>query len=187
MVYAASFSAPEVFFLQNNQWAISVPVATQSRSPLFRRSAGYGIPSVQVDGNDVLASYAVTRLALDEARAGGGPRAIEAMTYRMGAHTTSDDPTKYRTTGEEQAWGRRDPIERMRAYLEGRGASAQFFEEADAEAHAVAEDTRTRTTVLGGLDPDRMFTNVYSEPHPLVEEERRWFHAYEASFQGDAS
>src|SRR3546814_9428899 len=94
MVDSASFQAPEVFFLQNNQWAISVPVATQSRSPLYQRSAGYGIPSVQIDGNDVLASYAVTKVALDEARGGDGPRAIEAMTYRMGAHTTSDDPTK---------------------------------------------------------------------------------------------
>jgi pyruvate dehydrogenase E1 component alpha subunit len=187
MVYAASFTAPEVFFLQNNQWAISVPVATQSRSPLFRRSAGYGIPSVQVDGNDVLASYAVTRVALDEARSGEGPRAIEAMTYRMGAHTTSDDPTKYRTSDEEQSWGRRDPIERMRTYLEGRGASAQFLADADAEAQAVAEDTRARTTALGTLDPDAMFTNVYSEPHPLVEAERRWFHDYEASFEGGAS
>ena len=112
MVFAASYRTPEVFFLQNNQWAISVPVATQSRSPLHLRGAGYGIPSIPIDGNDVLASYAVTRVALDEARSGAGPRAIEAMTYRMGAHTTSDDPTKYRTSDEEQSWARRDPIAR---------------------------------------------------------------------------
>ena len=93
MVFAASYQAPTVFFLQNNHWAISVPVSTQSRVPLVERSAGYGIPSVRVDGNDVLASYAVSRVALDEARSGGGPRAIEAVTYRLGAHTTSDDPT----------------------------------------------------------------------------------------------
>ena len=115
MVFAASYRTPEVFFLQNNQWAISVPVATQSRSPLHRRGAGYGIPSIPIDGNDVLASYAVTRVALDEARSGAGPRAIEAMTYRMGAHTTSDDPTKYRTSDEEESWARRDPIARMHA------------------------------------------------------------------------
>ncbi|MFG6402610.1 thiamine pyrophosphate-dependent dehydrogenase E1 component subunit alpha [Microbacterium sp. P04] len=187
MVYAASFAAPEVFFLQNNQWAISVPVATQSRTPLVRRGEGYGMPSVQVDGNDVLASYAVTRVALDEARGGAGPRAIEAMTYRMGAHTTSDDPTKYRTSEEEQSWGRRDPIARMRAYLEGRGASQSFFDDAEAEAQAVADDARTRTNELGSLDPDQIFTNVYSAPHPLVEEERRWFHDYEASLDGGAS
>ncbi|MGO3321179.1 MAG: thiamine pyrophosphate-dependent enzyme, partial [Microbacterium gubbeenense] len=92
MVFAASYSTPELFFLQNNQWAISVPVATQAAGPLANRSAGYGIPTLRIDGNDVLASYAASRMYLDEARAGGGPRAIEAVTYRMGAHTTSDDP-----------------------------------------------------------------------------------------------
>lgn len=187
MVFASSFDAPEVFFLQNNQWAISVPVATQSRSPLYRRGEGYGMPSVQVDGNDVLASYAVTRVALDDARAGGGPSAIEAMTYRMGAHTTSDDPTKYRTSEEEQAWALRDPIARMRAYLEARGAGRELFDDAEAEGQALADDARTRTMALGPIDPDRIFTNVYSAPHPLVEEQRRWFAEYEASFQEDAS
>ena len=187
LVFAASYNTPQVFLLQNNHWAISVPVTTQSRVPLYRRAHGFGIPSVQVDGNDVLASYAVTRAALDEARAGGGPQAVEAMTYRMGAHTTSDDPTKYRTTAEEQAWGRRDPIERMRAYLEGRGAGESFFADTEAEAQALADDTRVRTNALGGLEADQIFTNVYSEQHPLVEEERRWFHAYEASFEGGAS
>lgn len=187
MVFASSFDAPEVFFLQNNQWAISVPVATQSRSPLYRRGEGYGMPSVQVDGNDVLASYAVTRVALDDARAGGGPSAIEAMTYRMGAHTTSDDPTKYRTSEEEQAWALRDPIARMRAYLEARGAGRELFDDAEAEGQALADDARARTMALGPIDPDRIFTNVYSAPHPLVEEQRRWFAEYEASFQEDAS
>ena len=103
------------------------------------------MPSIPVDGNDVLASYAVTRVALDEARAGDGPRAIEAMTYRMGAHTTSDDPTKYRTSDEEESWARRDPIARMRAYLRGRGASDAFFADVEAEAAAVADDARVRT------------------------------------------
>ncbi|MBU4466250.1 MAG: thiamine pyrophosphate-dependent dehydrogenase E1 component subunit alpha [Actinobacteria bacterium] len=186
MVFAASFRTPEVFFLQNNQWAISVPVATQSRTPLVRRGEGYGIPSVQVDGNDVLASYAVSRVALDEARAGGGPRAIEALTYRMGAHTTSDDPTKYRTSSEEESWARRDPIARMRTYLEGRGAAASFFADVEAEAHAVAEDTRERTMALGGIDTSVMFDHVYSEQHPLIDEERRWLADYETSFEGDA-
>lgn len=186
MVFAASFQTPEVFFLQNNQWAISVPVATQSRSPLYKRGEGYGIPSLQVDGNDVLASYAVSKLALDEARAGGGPRAIEAMTYRMGAHTTSDDPTKYRTSDEEQSWGRRDPIARMRAFLEGRGASQQFFDDADAEGRALADDVRTRTNELGGLPRVHMFESVYSEAHALIESEQRWLDDYETSMDGGA-
>ena len=187
MVFAASYRAPEVFFLQNNQWAISVPVATQSPAPLHKRGEGYGMPSIPVDGNDVLASWAVTRVALDEARSGLGPRAIEAMTYRMGAHTTSDDPTKYRTSDEEESWRRRDPIARMKAYLLGRGASEEFFADVDAECAAVAEDIRVRTGELGGLEPDAMFQNVYSEPHPLVDEQRRWFADYEASFEGEAS
>jgi pyruvate dehydrogenase E1 component alpha subunit len=182
MVFAASYRTPEVFFLQNNQWAISVPVSTQSPAPLYKRGEGYGMPSVSVDGNDVLASYAVTRTALDEARSGQGPRAIEALTYRMGAHTTSDDPSKYRTSDEEESWRRRDPIDRMRAFLLSRGASAAFFADVDAECAAVAEDIRVRTTALGGLEPRAMFDHVYSEPHPLVEAERAWFTDYEAAF-----
>ncbi|MEX8033760.1 thiamine pyrophosphate-dependent dehydrogenase E1 component subunit alpha [Microbacterium sp. 20-116] len=186
MVFAASFQTPEVFFLQNNQWAISVPVATQSRSPLYKRGEGYGIPSLQVDGNDVLASYAVSKVALDEARAGGGPRAIEAMTYRMGAHTTSDDPTKYRTSDEEKAWAGRDPIARMRAFLEARGASQQFFDDADAEGAALADDVRVRTNELGSIPRAHMFDSVYSEAHALISEEQRWLDDYEASMEGGA-
>nr|WP_154923762.1 thiamine pyrophosphate-dependent dehydrogenase E1 component subunit alpha [Microbacterium testaceum] len=186
MVFAASFQTPQVFFLQNNQWAISVPVATQSRSPLYKRGEGYGIPSLQVDGNDVLASYAVSKVALDEARAGGGPRAIEAMTYRMGAHTTSDDPTKYRTSDEEKAWAQRDPIARMRTYLEGRGASQQFFDDADAEGAALAHDVRVRTNELGAIPRSHMFDSVYSEAHALIQEEQRWLDDYEASMEGGA-
>lgn len=187
MVFAASYRTPQVFFLQNNQWAISVPVATQSRSPLHKRGEGYGMPSIPVDGNDVIASFAVTRVALDEARAGAGPRAIEALTYRMGAHTTSDDPTKYRTSDEEQSWARRDPIVRMRRFLEGRGASAAFFDEVDAEAAAVADDARVRTTQLGDIPTGLMFDHVYSDPHPLIDEQRAWFAEYEASYEEGAS
>jgi 2-oxoisovalerate dehydrogenase E1 component alpha subunit len=187
MVFAASYRTPEVFFLQNNQWAISVPVATQSRSPLYKRGEGYGMPSTRIDGNDVLASWAVTRAALDEARAGEGPRAIEAMTYRLGAHTTSDDPTKYRTSGEEESWLRRDPIARMKAFLLARGASDGFFADVDAESRALAEDIRTRTNALGGLERDHIFAHVYSEQHPLIDEQRQWLADYEASLEGGAS
>lgn len=186
MVFAASYQAPTVFFLQNNHWAISVPVSTQSRVPLVQRSAGYGIPSVRVDGNDVLASYAVSRVALDEARSGNGPQAIEAVTYRLGAHTTSDDPTKYRGSDEEQYWADRDPIARMRAFLEGRGASAELFADVEAEAADAAEDLRARTVELGPPSPDKMFDHVYSEPHPLIDQQKAWRAQYEASFEGGA-
>ncbi|MGM7670364.1 thiamine pyrophosphate-dependent dehydrogenase E1 component subunit alpha [Microbacterium sp. A93] len=183
MVFAASYQAPTVFFLQNNQWAISVPVATQTRVPFVKRSAGYGIESIHVDGNDVLASYAVSRVALDEARSGKGPRAIEAETYRLGAHTTSDDPTKYRTSEEEQSWEKRDPITRMRAFLAGKGASASFFEDVDAEASDAAEDLRVRTLALESPTANLIFDHVYSEPHPLMDEQRAWREQYEASFE----
>jgi pyruvate dehydrogenase E1 component alpha subunit len=186
MVFAASYRTPEVFFLQNNQWAISVPVSTQSPAPLYRRGEGYGMPSIQIDGNDVLASYAVTKRALDEARGGEGPRAIEAVTYRMGAHTTSDDPTKYRTSDEERSWAKRDPIARMRTFLESRGSTAEFFADADAQGAAAATDIRERTTALGGIPVDSMFSNVYSDPHPLMVQQRAWLAEYEASFEGDA-
>lgn len=189
MVFAASYQSPTVFFLQNNHWAISVPVSTQSRVPLVHRSAGYGIPSVRVDGNDVLASYAVSRVALDEARGGAGPRAIEAVTYRLGAHTTSDDPTKYRGSDEEESWAQRDPIARMRAFLEGKGAASSFFADVDAEGAEAAEDLRARTVALGPPPVSRMFDHVYSERHPLIDEQKAWQARYEASFDatGDAS
>ncbi|WOF22954.1 thiamine pyrophosphate-dependent enzyme [Microbacterium betulae] len=183
MVFAASYKSPTVFFLQNNQWAISVPVATQASAPFAARAAGYGIDSVRIDGNDVLASYAVARTALDEARDGRGPRAIEAVTYRRGAHTTSDDPTKYRTKDEEALWAERDPIARMRAYLLARGASEQFFADVDAEGEAVSADLRERIVTLDAPVPQSMFAHVYSEPHPLVDEQRRWLADYEASFE----
>ena len=184
MVFANTYRTPQVFFLQNNQWAISVPVATQTRGPLHARAAGYGMPSTLVDGNDVLASYAVSKLAFDEARSGSGPQAIEATTYRLGAHTTSDDPTKYRTSDEEQSWVARDPIARMRAFLEGRGASASFFSEVDAVAQATADDVRVRTNELGGLDAASMFAHVYSADHRLLQEQERWLADYEATLEG---
>jgi 2-oxoisovalerate dehydrogenase E1 component alpha subunit len=175
-------NAPVVFFCQNNQWAISEPTIRQSRVPLADRGKGFGIPSVRVDGNDVLACYAVTAEALERARSGGGPTIIEAVTYRMGAHTTSDDPTKYRTSAEEESWALRDPILRMRAFLEGKGASAAFFDDVDAEARAVADDIRERTVALGSIPVGTMFDHVYSEPHPLIAEQKAWLAEYEASF-----
>ncbi|NHI16049.1 thiamine pyrophosphate-dependent enzyme [Microbacterium excoecariae] len=184
MVFAASYQAPQLFFLQNNQWAISVPVSTQARAPLSDRAAGYGIPSARVDGNDVLASYAVSRMFLDEARAGGGPRAIEAVTYRMGAHTTSDDPTKYRTREEEESWARRDPIARMRAFLTARGAGSDFFADVDAEGEALAADARTRVAQMDAPRRGSMFAHVYTDPHPLMEQQAAWLADYEAAFEG---
>ncbi|AAT90115.1 pyruvate dehydrogenase (acetyl-transferring) E1 component subunit alpha [Leifsonia xyli subsp. xyli] len=185
LVFAASYQTPQVFFLQNNQWAISVPVKTQSRTPLYLRSSGFGIPGVQIDGNDVLAAYAVTAKHLDDARGGEGPSMIEALTYRMGAHTSSDDPTKYRTDDEVRHWAERDPILRFRAFLEQQGLGQTFFDSADEEAADLAADVRRRTLELTPPPADSMFEHVYSEPHPVMEEQRRWLAEYEASFGGD--
>jgi 2-oxoisovalerate dehydrogenase E1 component alpha subunit len=182
LVFAASYQTPELFFLQNNQWAISVPVSRQSRSPLYLRAAGFGIPSVQIDGNDVLISYAASRKYLEETRAGDGPRFIEALTYRMGAHTSSDDPTKYRTDAETAHWAALDPIARFEIYLRGRGEGDQFFADLAVEAADFADDIRRRTVALGVPSVDLMFDHVYSEPHPLIDEQKTWLANYEAAF-----
>jgi len=181
-VFAASYQAPILFFLQNNHWAISVPVQRQSRTPLYLRPQGFGIPSVQIDGNDVLASYAVSATLLDEARAGGGPRFVEALTYRMGAHTTSDDPTKYRENDDLRFWAERDPIARFETFLRAKGEGDDFFAEVATEAEDLAADVRTRTLALGLPTADKMF-NVYTDPHPLMDEQRAWLAAYEASLE----
>ena len=183
-VFAASYQTPQVFFLQNNHWAISVPVTRQSRTPLYLRSTGFGIPSVQIDGNDVLASYAVTRENLEAARSGAGPRFIEALTYRMGAHTTSDDPTKYRDSDDVEFWGERDPIVRFEAYLRAKGEGDEFFREVATEAEDLAADVRRRTHELELPPNDKVFAHVYSDPHPLVDAQRAWHADYEASFEG---
>ncbi|MGH3503084.1 MAG: thiamine pyrophosphate-dependent dehydrogenase E1 component subunit alpha, partial [Nocardioidaceae bacterium] len=114
-VFSSVYNAPVVFFCQNNQWAISEPIERQSRIPLYQRALGFGFPGVRVDGNDVLATYAVTQAALQRAREGQGPTLVEAFTYRMGAHTTTDDPTRYRLATELEAWKLKDPIERVKA------------------------------------------------------------------------
>jgi len=187
-VFAASYQTPELFFLQNNQWAISVPVSRQSRSPLYLRAGGFGIPGIQIDGNDVLISYAASRKYLEETRAGGGPRFIEALTYRMGAHTSSDDPTKYRTDEETAHWAALDPIARFETYLRGRGESDAFFRVVVEEAADFASDIRKRTLALPTPPVDLIFDHVYSEPHPLVDEQKAWLADYEAALvDGEAS
>jgi pyruvate dehydrogenase E1 component alpha subunit len=172
-----------VFFCQNNQWAISEPLERQTRIPLYKRAAGYGFPGVRVDGNDVLAVQAVVTAALDRARSGGGPTLVEAFTYRMGAHTTSDDPTRYRTTAEGEAWKLKDPIERVRAHLVRSGlADAGFLAEVDARADALGEHMRSACRALPDPEPTSMFDDVYATEHPVVERERAWLATYLAGF-----
>jgi 2-oxoisovalerate dehydrogenase E1 component alpha subunit len=185
MVFAASFDAPVVFFCQNNQYAISVPLERQSKVPLYRRAAGFGFPGVRVDGNDVLAVLAVTRAALRAAREGQGPTFIEAFTYRMGAHTTSDDPTRYRLAGEVEEWKLRDPIARLKAYLSRGGlADAAFFDGVDAEADQLAARIRSGTLGMPDPRPSAMFDAVFAEQTPHLAAQQAEFEAYQAGFEG---
>lgn len=186
MVFAASYNAPVVFFCQNNNWAISVPFEVQSKIPLVNRAGGYGIPGIRVDGNDVLAVYAATQWALDHARNGHGPVLVEASTYRVGAHTTADDPTKYRMLAEEELWKAKDPLARLETYLRAEGlADDGFFEGLKNDGDELAAHVRKATLALGGADIRQKFATVYAQAHPLVAEELAWFENYEASF-GDA-
>jgi pyruvate dehydrogenase E1 component alpha subunit len=182
--FAASFEVPVVFFCQNNQWAISEPVHLQSHTSITQRGEGFGVPSIQVDGNDVLAVLAVTRHALQRAHAGQGPMLIEAVTYRMGPHTTSDDPTRYRSAEEEAEWRIKDPLARVRALLEREGLADESYL---AELDAAADETAAvlRRGCLGTVEPAplSLFDEVYAEPHPLIDEERAQFAAYLATLE----
>lgn len=183
LVFASVNQAPVVLFCQNNQFAISEPTTRQARVPIAHRAPGFGIPSVRVDGNDVLATYAVTREALERARTGGGPTFVEAFTYRMGAHTTSDDPTRYRTAEQEEYWRQRDPIERLRLHLEATGELPEVFQaQLAAEADALGEHVRTTVRAMAAPAPRTMFDHVYATPNAVVDAEREWFTRYETSF-----
>jgi 2-oxoisovalerate dehydrogenase E1 component alpha subunit len=182
-VFAAVQNAPVVFFCQNNQWAISEPSERQTRIPLYRRAAGFGFPGVRVDGNDVLAVYAVTKAALESARSGNGPTFVEAFTYRMGAHTTSDDPTRYRVAAEVDVWKERDPIVRLRAHLVANGlVDDAFFAALQAESDELAAHVREGCLALPDPDPLSMFDHVYVDDHPLLAAERSEFAAYRETF-----
>ncbi|MBN0038949.1 pyruvate dehydrogenase (acetyl-transferring) E1 component subunit alpha [Cellulosimicrobium cellulans] len=185
-VFASTYRSPVVFFCQNNQWAISEPVALQSRVPLAERARGFGMPGVRVDGNDVLAVLAVTRAALDRARHDGGPTLVEAVTYRMGPHTTADDPKRYRDAAEVEEWTGRDPIARFEAYLR----SAGVLDDAEAArvqgvADAAAAELRAGCVALADPPPLSLFDHVYAEPHHALERERAEYAHYLAGFGGD--
>jgi 2-oxoisovalerate dehydrogenase E1 component alpha subunit len=183
-IYASVYNAPVVFFCQNNQWAISQPIERQSRIPLYQRALGFGFPGLRVDGNDVLAVYAVTQAALQRARDGSGPTFVEAYTYRMGAHTTSDDPTRYRVSGDLEHWKLKDPIERVKAYLSRNGlADDDYYATIDAEGDELA--ARLRKGCLEMVDPNPLdiFDQVYEETPPELEAQRDQYATYLQSFE----
>ena len=183
-VFAASYQAPVVFFCQNNQWAISEPTTRQSVIPLYRRADGFGFPGVRVDGNDVLATYAVMQAALQRARDGGGPTLVEAYTYRMGAHTTTDDPTRYRHSDEVEHWKLRDPIARVEAYLRRNGlADSAFFEGVAHEAEELGVHLREGCRQLPEPVVTDLFDRVYTEIPPELAAQRDEYADYLGSFE----
>jgi pyruvate dehydrogenase E1 component alpha subunit len=184
-VWSGVFNSPIVFFCQNNQYAISEPLERQTRIPLYQRAAGFGFPGVRVDGNDVLATYAVTRNALDNARHGQGPTLIEAYTYRMGAHTTTDDPTRYRIASEVEAWRAKDPLARVRAFLEKQQIGDEaFFAEIDEQAKQESLHLRERVLAMPDPEPSTIFDHVYAHGSPQVDAQREQLARYLDSFEG---
>ena len=182
-IWASVTNAPVVFFCQNNQWAISEPLERQTRVPLYKRAAGFGFPGLRVDGNDVLACLAASREALQRARDGEGPTLIEAFTYRMGAHTTTDDPTRYRLAADLEHWKLKDPIERVKAHLvRADQADQAFFDEVDADAESLAERLRVACRALPDPTPTSIFDHVYVEPTPQLIAQREEMTAYLDSF-----
>src|SRR2546425_838230 len=162
--FAGVWHVPVVFVCQNNQWAISVPLKKQTNSrTIAQKAIAYGFPGIQVDGNDVLAVYAASREAVERARAGEGPTLIECVTYRLGVHTTADDPTKYRTDEEGKAWEQKDPLTRFRAYLEKKNLLEQGLEQQiDDEIARAVQSFES----LGPPAPLRMFDHASGEPPP---------------------
>lgn len=169
--FAGVWHVPIVFVCQNNQWAISVPIKKQTHSrTLAQKALAYGLPGIQVDGNDVLAVYAASREAVERARAGEGPTLIECVTYRLGVHTTADDPTKYRSEEEVKAWEQKDPLTRFSAYLQKKNLLEEGLEEQiDAEIAAAVQ----RFEAMAAADPLTIFDHVYAElpPHLRAQKE----------------
>ncbi|MFE3543469.1 thiamine pyrophosphate-dependent dehydrogenase E1 component subunit alpha [Nocardia sp. NPDC059177] len=181
--WAAVAGAPVLFFCQNNQWAISTPASVQTRAPLFQRARGFGMEGYSVDGNDVLAVHAVTRLAAEYVRGGGGPALIEAVTYRMGGHSSADDPRRYRSDSDVDRWRELDPIDRLRRLLDNQGWADETFHAAvNAEGRELAAQARRDCLNLGAPAPDALWRNVMAHRTVAGREEREYYLRYAESF-----
>ena len=172
--FAAVFGAPVVFFCQNNGWAISVPLQHQTVAPIWRKAEAYGFPGVRVDGNDILATYATTREALQRARSEHTPTLIEAVTYRMGPHSTADDRSRYQPTEEIEAWRALDPMVRFRKYLEAENlVDYSFLDTVERDAKELASTVRSGITSAGPMDVREMFGWVFNDIPQHLERQRR--------------
>jgi pyruvate dehydrogenase E1 component alpha subunit/2-oxoisovalerate dehydrogenase E1 component alpha subunit len=174
--FAGVFKLPVVFFCQNNQWAISVPLSKQTASETIAiKAKAYGFPGVRVDGNDLLAVYAATREAVERARSGGGPTLVEAVTFRMGGHSSSDDPTRYRDPKLVGYWEERDPMVRLRTWLTSAGALATGEEERWTQE--LNDEIGAAITEAEALPPppiESMFADVYRDMPRHIEEQMRY-------------
>ncbi len=171
--FAGVFSAPVVFVCQNNQWAISVPRTRQSASKtLAQKAIAYGFPGIQVDGNDIFAVYRATNEALERARQGNGPTLIECLTYRLGDHTTADDASRYRSRDEVEQWKRKDPIERLRKYMERDGMWNKAYDQTvRSEAKAIVQTAVHEEESAPPADPLDMFRFTYQDPPVHLKEQ----------------
>jgi TPP-dependent pyruvate/acetoin dehydrogenase alpha subunit len=176
MNFAGVFRTPNVFFCSNNQYAISLPVARQTAAgSIAAKAAAYGFPGVRVDGNDVLAVFRATRDALERARAGEGPTLIEALTYRIGSHSTSDDASRYRTADEVEAWRGKDPIRRFAVHLKRRGLLDEPEEKAVFdEAREEVQRAVAACEAAPPVPPESLVEDVYAEMPWHLEEQREW-------------
>lgn len=178
--FAAVFNAPVIFLIQNNQWAISVPRGQQTKSKtLAQKAIAYGIPGIQVDGNDILAVYAATKEAVERARNGEGPTIIEAVTYRLGPHTTSDDPTIYRDSDEVTEWEKKDPIERFKMYLIDKGLWSEEKDKSQFEEYEkFVGDTFKKVEDSGFVPLEDIFKYTYGEMTPNLTEQYEEYKKY---------
>ncbi|WP_417364901.1 pyruvate dehydrogenase (acetyl-transferring) E1 component subunit alpha [Glutamicibacter arilaitensis] len=172
--FAAVFNLPVIFFVQNNKYAISVPLSQQSAAPsLAHKAVGYGMAGERVDGNDLMALMAIMTRAVRMAREGNGPLLIEAHTYRMQAHTNADDDKRYREDSEVQEWIAKDPVTRMKAYLDDAGLlSDETVAKITADAEAVAKTLRDGMNQEANTDPRELFEHVYSTKSPQLSEQQ---------------
>lgn len=181
--WAVVMHAPVVFFCQNNQWAISTPASAQTGAPLHRRASGFGLDAYFVDGNDVLAVYTVTRECVARVRAGGAPAFIEALTYRMAGHSTSDDPRRYRSEADVRQWEQQDPLTRLLAFMKSRGwADSEYVASLARECDILAAETRAACLAISASPLEHTFANTLVAETELLRTEREQFIAYRESF-----
>jgi pyruvate dehydrogenase E1 component alpha subunit len=180
--FAGVFQTPTVFICQNNQWAISVPRSKQTRSEtLAQKALAYGVPGIQVDGNDILAVHAAAREAVDRARKGDGPTLIECLTYRMSVHTTADDPKRYREDKEVAKWEKRDPLKRFQKYLKEKNFLSdekieELEEEIKKEIQTQVKEYEKKIKEFG--DPLDMFDNLFEELPAYTREQKEEFRTH---------